>query len=172
MPASVVRVERTLLRVNLWMARLGGVAILGITAFTLYGVFTRYGLRDPDTWSYPVSSYLLLFVAFLATARAHEDGDHVSVDLVLQRLPRRARRVLETVGDIAALLVLAVFLQQVSRLFLASLSRGRTDETMLAWPLAAVQWVMPLGAAMLLLTHVVKMRRRHAAPRRDARRDG
>lgn len=161
----IAAVEQALRRVNFGLTFLAGVMILGITGFTLLGVFTRYVLRDPDTWSYPVASYLLLFVAFLATARAHEEGDHVSVDFLLERLSPRRRRVVAAAGDIATLALLAVLLWQVWRLFLASLLRGRIDETMLGLPLAAVQWVMPLGAAMLLVTHAVRMLRRYLGRR-------
>lgn len=156
---ALAAVDRAFRRWNLWAARVAGVVILGLTAFTLYGVFTRYILRDPDTWSYPVASYLLLFLVFLATARAHEAGDHVSVDYLLTHLKPTPRRFATRIGDIATLVFLAVFLWQLTRLFLSSLMSRRIDETMLGWPLAAIQWVMPLGAALLLVTHVLKMLR-------------
>lgn len=51
-------------RINHFMAFLAGWLILAITLISCYGVFTRYVLEDPDTWSFSVSAYLLCFVIF------------------------------------------------------------------------------------------------------------
>lgn len=141
-------------RVNLWMATLAGWLVLAITAITCYGVFMRYVVNRPDTWSFPVSAYLLSFVVFLSVSHALQERVHVRVDLLYEWFPGRVARWAGALADVVTLGFLWLVLLQMWEVFHESWSQGRTDETTLAWPVAAVQWVMPVGALMLLLTQL------------------
>lgn len=155
MSAAWVRGYRVFVeRMNLWMATLAGWLVLLITAITCYGVFMRYVMNRPDTWSYPVSAYLLSFVVFLSVSHALQVKVHVRVDLLHEWFPGRFARWMEVLADMASIGFLWLVLLQVWEVFHESWSQGRTDETTLAWPVAAVQWVMPLGMLFLLLTQL------------------
>lgn len=142
-------------RINDGLVVLAGWGILAIMLFTSYSVAMRYLFKQPDTWSYPVSAYLLLFVIFLPAAHALQANVHVRVDYLIQVVPRRVAIALCAIGDMATSVFLGIFLWQLNRLFNETLARGRIDETTLAWPLAAIQWALPVGAGLLLLTHFV-----------------
>jgi len=141
-------------RLNLCMATLAGWLVLVITAIVCYGVFMRYVMNRPDTWSFPVSAYLLSFVVFLSVSHALQEQVHVRVDLLNEWFPGRLARWVGVIADLASISFLALVLVQMWEVFHESWSQGRTDETTLAWPVAAVQWVMPLGALLLLLTQL------------------
>ena len=141
-------------RMNLWMATLAGWLVLLITAITCYGVFMRYVVNLPDTWSFPVSAYLLSFVVFLSVSHALQEKVHVRVDLLYEWFPGRFARWMGMLADVVSLGFLWLVLLQMWEVFHESWSQGRTDETTLAWQVAAVQWAMPLGALFLLLTQV------------------
>jgi len=145
---------RLLFGFNLWLIRLAGWGILAITAITVFGVFRRYALRDPEIWSYPLSAYLLCFVVFLSVAHTHQDGVHVRVDYFLELAPRRLALAMRFLGDLLSAAFLVAMTWYLWRLFAETLQRGRIDETTLGWPLAAIQWVLPAGVALLLLTHL------------------
>lgn len=149
-------------RINTGAVILAGWAILLITLFTSYSVFMRYFFGRPDTWTYPVSAYLLVLVVFFAAAHALQENVHVRVDYLVQVLPRPLGLTLAAIGDLASTIFLAIFTWQTWRLFSQSLARGRVDETTLAWPLAAFQWVLPAAGVMLLLTHLLLVARRLA----------
>jgi len=153
--ASWVRgYRRAVERMNLWMATLAGWLVLVITAITCYGVFMRYVVKRPDTWSFPVSAYLLSFVVFLSVSHALQEKVHVRVDLLHEWFPGRFSRWVEVLADVVSLGFLWLVLLQMWEVFHESWSQGRTDETTLAWQVTAVQWVMPLGALFLLLTQL------------------
>lgn len=142
-------------RVNGGLIVLAGWGILAIMLFTTYSVTMRYAFRQPDTWTYPVSAYLLCLVIFLSAAHTLQANVHVRVDYLIQLAPRRVAIALCAIGDFASSVFLGIFLWQLNRLFGETLARGRVDETTLGLPLAAIQWALPLGAGLLLLTHVV-----------------
>lgn len=142
-------------RINTGTVMVAGWGIIAIMAITSYSVFMRYAFNRPDVWSYPLSAYLLCFVLFLATAHTLQHNIHVRVDFLLMILPHKAAIFLSVVADILSALFLTLFAWQLFRLFSTSLERGRVDETTLGWPLAAIQWVLPAGAVMMLITHLL-----------------
>lgn len=145
---------------NTGLIILAGWGVVAITLLTTYSVVMRYGFNAPDIWTYPLSAYILCFVVFAAIAHTHQDGVHVRVDYFLNVFPRPVSAVLRALGDVATLVFLGFLLWQVWRLFTESLSRGRVDETTLGWPLAVIQWVLPLGAGLILITHLLLIVRR------------
>lgn len=144
-------------RLNSFMSYVSGWLILLITLICCYGVFTRYVLNDPDTWSFTVSSYLLCFVVFFSIANALQEGVHVRVDILQEWFPGRFATISKIVSDIACLIFLWFFFEQVWKVFLDSLARGRIDESTLAWPVAAIEWAMPFGVAMTLLAQAAML---------------
>lgn len=144
-------------RFNSLMAYVSGWLILLITLICCYGVFTRYVLNDPDTWSFTVSSYLLCFVVFFSIANALQEGVHVRVDILQEWFPGRFATISKIVSDIACLIFLWFFFEQVWKVFLDSLARGRIDESTLAWPVAAIEWAMPFGVALTLLAQAAML---------------
>lgn len=154
---------------NLWMAMAAGWLVLLITVITCYGVFMRYVMNQPDTWSFPVSAYLLSFVVFLAVSHALQEQVHVRVDLLYEWFPGRVARWAGVLADLASLGFLWLVALQMWEVFHESWSQGRTDETTLAWQLAAVQWVMPLGAVFLFITQLAMIASRLLEMREEKR---
>jgi len=142
-------------RINSGAVIVAGWGIIAIMAITSYSVIMRYAFNSPDTWSYPLAAYLLCFVLFLATAHTLQHNIHVRVDFLLMVLPRKVAICLSAIADLLSTLFLSLFAWQLFRLFSSSLERGRVDETTLGWSLAAVQWVLPVGAVMMLATHLL-----------------
>lgn len=154
---SFDQVEAGVARVNLLFARISGWLVLVIALLCCYGVFTRYALGDPDTWSYEVAAYLLAFVVYFAIGDALHQNVHVRVDLLQEMFPGRFTRVTGAIGDIVCLGFLWLFFTKVWTIFHDSLIRGRIDETTLGWPVAVVQWVMPFGVALMMLVQLVML---------------
>jgi TRAP-type C4-dicarboxylate transport system permease small subunit len=152
---GIARWQAWLERVNLWAATLSGWLVLAVTVITCYGVFMRYGMNAPETWSFPVSAYLLSFIVFLAVSHALQQRVHVRVDLLYEWFPARVTRWIGLLADLLSLCFLWLVVLKTWQVFHASWSSGRTDETTLGWPLALVQWVMPLSAALLFLTQLM-----------------
>lgn len=154
-----VMTMRPIVKVVTWindmMAYLAGWLVLAITVIGCYGVFTRYVLHSPDSWTFSVSAYLLCFVVFLTISNGLQQGVHVRVDILQEWFPGKVARRARVISDLACLVFLWVFFSQVWTVFHDSYSRGRIDETTLAWPVAAIQWAMPLGVGLTLITQAI-----------------
>ena len=154
MRALAERIHAVLSGINTGFIMLSGWGILLITVLTTYSVTMRYVFNAPDIWTYPLSAYILCFVVFASLAHTHQDGVHVRVDYVLQILPRPLAILLRIVGDVASSVFLALFAWYMWKLLNETIARNRVDETTLGLPLVFIQWILPLGAGLLLLTHL------------------
>ena len=99
--ATLIRVARAtglLARAALWVA---GTALVLMTAMIAAQVFWRYVLNDSIIWTEPASVMVMGWFIFLGAAVGIREGYHLSFDVVLAVLPRRAVLWLHTVSDIA-----------------------------------------------------------------------
>ena len=138
-------------KINLWLALCSGWAVVIIMLLTGFEVVMRYFIHHPTLWSVEVSEYLLVACAYLGLAYTLQEGGHVRVDLILDRLPARAQRVLNIFAFAVAVVFGAVLTWQTLALALHSFMRGIKSSTPMALPLFPTQILMPIGSFILCL---------------------
>lgn len=151
-------------RINGAIALLSAGLIVAIVLLTLYEIVSRYGFNTPTTWTFPVSSYLLLYVIYTSTAYALQEGSHVQVSVIVERLPSRARRVVGVVAHVLGLAFAVVLLWQVTRFTELAFRLGSRDLSMLSVPLTLTTAIMPIGTVLLCITYAVLIVERLVGP--------
>ena len=77
-------------------ARLAGLVstllIIVMLALVTYSIFQRYFLDTPLKWGDELLGYMLVAFVFLGAAEALRRGDHISIDLISDRLKGKTRR--------------------------------------------------------------------------------
>lgn len=86
------------------------IAILVL--FLTVSVFARYALNIGLAWSDEASRLLFIWTVFIGYAVGVRHRAHIGVDFVVDRMPRRGRRVVETIQDIAILVFSILFTWQ------------------------------------------------------------
>lgn len=97
-------------------------ALAALTGSVLWGVLTRYVTERPAVWTTEMSGILFTWVVFIGAMTAHQEGRHVRVTLLVDLLPRAARR---AVLKLAEVLVLA-FLLYAAWLSFVMMQKGAT----------------------------------------------
>ncbi|MGH3345330.1 MAG: TRAP transporter small permease subunit [Carbonactinosporaceae bacterium] len=135
---------------------LSGASIFIATLVICYAVVLR-AFGQSTVWQTELTIYLLMFVTFVGGAYGLKHGEHVNVDLLLHRLPRRAGAAVELVAACLALVVIAVVGWRSSEMVLAAAEGDWTSGT--AWnPSLVVPYaVLPLGMALMALQYLVIM---------------
>ena len=82
-----------------------GACLVGVVAITVYNVINRYLLQQSAAWAPEIAGFIFTWVVFLGVSAAAKRGMHVSVRLLVDRLPPRWQAVLSTTVD----LILAAF---------------------------------------------------------------
>jgi TRAP-type C4-dicarboxylate transport system permease small subunit len=82
---------------------LGGVSLVILIAITGYQVWGRYVLNDTPTWAERLALLLILFVSLPVAAVGLRENFHLGITFVLDRLPRKLRRVVEMLNALILL---------------------------------------------------------------------
>jgi TRAP-type C4-dicarboxylate transport system permease small subunit len=149
------RLYRAVRRINSVCVGASCVMIALIAVLTVWEAITRYFFRQPATWTYPVTSYLLLYSIYLAVAYTLQRGGHVSVDFVLELLSGPPRRWLQRLGHALGLAFTLVLLYQSQRLFVRHATEGQRDISSLSLPLAPISAMLVMGLILMALTYIL-----------------
>ena len=128
----------------------GGLTVL-MGVVVCYAVVARYILNHPVGWSEEVSTYLMIWGAFLGAAYTMQADGHIGVDIICRKLSPRAQYWLNLAKHLvgmAFLLLLAVKGYQDCAL---SYQLNQVSISELAVPMYIPQMSLPIGAALLAL---------------------
>ena len=148
---AAARLDHALGWVSRVAAVLGAVVLVVISLMVSVSVMARnlfgVGLFDAVT---PGRMAVTLAV-FLGIAWAMRRGDHVSVDLVVARLPYRWRHVVGAVALSIALVALCLLIWQTAAYALSALQMDEKIVGDVEWPAFPFQAVIPAGLSLLAL---------------------
>lgn len=88
----VVRIARGIDAAVTWLCVAALVVLVGtMTGTVVAGVFWRYVLSAPLSWSEEVARFAMIWAAFIGGALAFRRGGHIAIGLVVDVLPRALR---------------------------------------------------------------------------------
>jgi TRAP-type C4-dicarboxylate transport system permease small subunit len=100
--------SRMLDRVMEGFAWLAGMLMMFSLITVCIDVVMRYCFNRPTGWVLQFSEYILLYIPFLAAAFVLREESHIRIDIVLNRLNRKAQSLLNMATSLLACLVLAI----------------------------------------------------------------
>lgn len=131
------------------------VLILVSMLIVCYGVFLRYVLGASTVWQLELSTYFLMFAAFVGGAYGLKHGDHVNLALVVDRLPERARLYVRLVASIFGFVFIVIVALIAYDLWWETTQAGRTSGTAWNVPLTYPYLIVPLGMTLIALQYLV-----------------
>ena len=139
-------------RFNSLCASLSGIILIFITFSIFIDVFQRYVFNRPSIWITEVTTYLLLYLIFLGTSYALQQGVHIRVSFLSDLFQKKVQDVIRVITSLLALIFCVVLLWQTSKMTWMAYSRKWTSPTMLNVPLTLIYIGLVFGSFMLLLT--------------------
>jgi TRAP-type C4-dicarboxylate transport system permease small subunit len=156
------RVARLVDALATLFAVLGGAMVVLIALGVSVDVLTRNLTGRTVLNSFEFSTYLFAIAISFGMSYTALTGAHIRVDVLYARFPAPVRRVLD-LASFVSLAALGVFLAWFSvKLTLASLARGVTSSSAVAFPLGLPQGVWAVGFVVFALTSLT-LAARHAA---------
>ena len=143
-------------KLNYLCATIAGLVLLFITFSIFVDVFLRYFFNRPSIWITEVSSYLFLYIIFLGTAYSLQQGLHIRVTFLLDRLGPSLGRVFDLLTSILAIFFCAVLLWQTSAMTWSAYNEDWTSPTMLSAPYWMIYVSMVFGSFLLLVTFIIR----------------
>ncbi len=131
-----------------------GIAI-AIVYFMMFAVCAeivfRYFLHMPIRWVVEITSILLLYMTFLATAWLLREEGHVTIDLLFVRFTPRVQNLFSIIVSIIGAALSVVMIWYGTDITIDFIQRGVLTPTILELPRAAIIIVIPIGSLLLLL---------------------
>ena len=131
------------------------VLILVSMLVVCYGVFLRYVLGASTVWQLELSTYFLMFAAFVGGAYGLRHGDHVNLSLIVDRLPAKPQLYVKLVASILGFLFIAIVAVIAYFLWWETTEAGRTSGTAWNVPLTYPYLIVPLGMTLIALQYLV-----------------
>lgn len=132
----------------------GAIAVLVLVLLTAVAVGARYILGAPIAWTEEVSGLLMIWIVMIGAIACEANRQHLTIDLLEQALPGRARRALMIVVTLASVALL-VFMAWQAWALAQSTAFKKTQILGVSWfwlDLAVV-----IGAAGTALVKLIRM---------------
>lgn len=128
-----------------------GAVLVAFTALVLYSVVMRYFFTRPPIWGEEVPKLLFVWMIFIGAGFAYFAGANIRMTVLIDRVPRGPRRLIEITMHLCVLVMLGVILwysQPILRLTAGStsLATGLAN----SW----TYWPLPLGTVLLMLNEI------------------
>ena len=148
---------RLLLRLNGLFSFAAALLTALMMLSVVYDVIARMVFQAPTLWVIDFNEYMLVYLTFIPAAWILLRGGHVKVELVVDRLAPRARRVFELLGDLMGLAYCIVLTWQSWLVTVDAYRGGYRFSTAIAFLQYPVFAIIPLGAAWLGLAFLVRL---------------
>jgi len=146
---------KTIERIEGGMASIGaGLCLLAMILMTVLSVIGRYILQQdliPGAYNL-IERVAFPLIVFWAVPLAHRQGTFPRFDMVVNALPRRARRWVQVFVLLVELVLYAVLMWYVLRFTWSSISGGRTMQIGTGfWPVWPILVMVPLAFGLMML---------------------
>jgi TRAP-type C4-dicarboxylate transport system permease small subunit len=134
---------------------ISAVLILVSMLVVCYGVALRYVLGASTVWQLELSTYFLMFAAFVGGAYGLKHGDHVNLSLIVDRLPEKLRIYVQLLASVLGFVFIAIVAVIAYVLWWETTEAGRTSGTAWNVPLTYPYLIVPLGMTLIALQYLV-----------------
>jgi TRAP-type C4-dicarboxylate transport system permease small subunit len=136
-------------RATLWLARIAAAILAIIALMTFTDVFLRYVFNSPFDFTYEITEMSMGIIVYFGLGYATHTEDHISVDMLTIRMPKRLRAFFALLTSLLALIYLALL---VWRVWVRADDLATTgDKTqVLLWPLWPDAYLMAFGGLFLI----------------------
>lgn len=131
--------------------RVSGVAVVLMIILIVAEVVLRKFFDRSTTLCDEYTGYFQAAVVFLSLAQCFKDNLHISVDLILRRLPNPLRRWIEVINHLVALFFVAILLWAGGQMAWESFLFGSTSYGPSNTPLFIPQLVVVIGLAIFAI---------------------
>ncbi|MBM3570691.1 MAG: TRAP transporter small permease [Alphaproteobacteria bacterium] len=137
----------------------GALSLLLSLGLISYSVVARYVFNMPQTWVDELVGYLLVAVVMAAAADAQRVGEHISVDVLVERLPQGARKTVTAAGLAASAAVGGFLVSEGWAMVAFSRRVGEISTGHLEVPMFWPQLLVPVGGALLAVAALAGLAR-------------
>ncbi len=156
------RLDRTLYRLEGWLALLSGLAVFSLMVLAVVSVIGRNGFQSPLPGYVDWIEQAMPLIAFMGIAFTQRDGGHIRMDMLVGALKGRPLYLFEFITTAAILLLMVLMVwgswAHFARSFDFAAPMWSRDSSMdIALPLWPAKLLAPVAFSVLCLRLVVQL---------------
>lgn len=156
-------VDRTGQTIEFCSGTVGAVFYAVMIVVIMLGVIFRYVIVNPLQWSEELARFLLIWIGFLGMNMATRQGQHLGIDSLLAKLPRKMMLVLDVIGSVFILFFLVFLIAKALPMTMNTMVTAVSMNFSMFW----IYLSLPVGAVLTLLQVVFNVILKIAAFARD-----
>lgn len=128
--------------------------LVGIVSLVLLQISQRYFSLFPTPWTEEMSRYLFVYLTFVGSAYLIKEKGHITVDVIVERLPRKVRLGVLVVVYLLLMLFLYIFVGGILELTLSSV--GIRASTMSWFSMSYLYGGVWLGGVLIFVYALIE----------------
>lgn len=142
-----------------------GILILLMVVSVFYAVLSRYLLKDPSIVAYELAKICVIGSLVFSIAYLEHVGGHISIDLLLRRMPKLTQMIIsKLIAPCTGLVYTTAVAYKGLTSAIYSYKIGERSQSVWAEPLWPIKASIPIGygllSVVLFVTILVSLRRR------------
>lgn len=139
-----------------WSGQVIAPLALIYMAIIIYEIAARYAFNSPTRWAHETTTFIFGAQFMLGGAYCFWRGSMVNVEIFHDRLPIKARAILDLFLFIVPLVICCLMIWKGGSFFWVSLQQLERTQTVFKPPLYPLRGIIPLAALLLLIQVVGK----------------
>ncbi|MEK4523687.1 TRAP transporter small permease [Psychrobacillus sp. FSL W7-1457] len=134
-----------------------GLLIVLTTFMTFYEVISRWLFNSPTIWATELSTYSIIGSCFLASAYAVRTYSHITVDLLINNVNDKFKKVLAYLSNAMGLVFSIIFTYYGFHHVLNTFELGITSSSLLRIPMYLPELFLPVGGALMCIAFILQI---------------
>lgn len=122
-----------------------------LIVLTVGGVLKRYILRNPISWLEEIQALLFMWITFIGGSAAFRYASHVSIEILVDSLPKKIGGLIERFDVLLQLLILGYLGYQEFTYYFQLISTGKVTN-LLRIPYSVAYLALPIGGVLMLVS--------------------
>ena len=128
-----------------------GILLVFLIGLTFTGVLKRYILRSPISWMEEVQGLLFMWIAFIGGSAAFRHASHVSIEILVDSLPKKIGGLIERFDVLLQLVILGYLCYQEFTYYFQLISTGKVTN-LLRIPYSVAYLALPIGGVLMIVS--------------------
>lgn len=139
-------------KLSLWGAYLSGIFLISLVVLVMTEIIGRHFFDTSTMIADEYSGYIYLSAIFLGLAYTFEQNAHIRINILSEKISKKANRKIDIIAGMISILVLAFILYRTLLFTYDSYDMDMLSEAVSETPLYLTQIVMPVGILLFILS--------------------
>lgn len=134
---------------------LASIALVILTLVTFTAVIMRYVMKAPLLWQEEAQAFCQVWMIFLGASVAFRQGSIVAIEMFVDSLPEKKKKIMEYVIDIIVIFTLTFLMVKCQQYISQIFGKTHRGTAILGIPYELIYGIAPYGCGLMMLSYLL-----------------